>query len=338
MKPKTMILMVVAVVCGLGASYMTSRLLAERDDHAEPEIPKVTLLVAKKNLDMHVPLRTKPEDYFVEKQFVKDDAPKDGFTKDDMAKLKNKWMKRALRKGDAVTPEDLMDNPRGLATLAPGMRAVGIRVRVEDIAGGFASLPGSHVDIIWTVREGGTGQTVAKLLLEDVIVLAADTSDRPGEQTAMVASVVTVALSPEDALKVAQAMDTGALRLTLRNIEDKGSTSVQPKRDEALRDEEPKVALRTPELPGRPEMPEHVEPAPAKQEAQPAHKPKVAKLPEGIRKFTVRVVNASETKVYHYWLDSNDNVVPEPEMDAQNSPAAPNGSFAPSGKFDAKKF
>ncbi len=30
MKPKTMILMVVAVVCGLGASYMTSRLLADR--------------------------------------------------------------------------------------------------------------------------------------------------------------------------------------------------------------------------------------------------------------------------------------------------------------------
>jgi len=28
MKPKTMILMAVAVVCGLGASFMTSRLLA----------------------------------------------------------------------------------------------------------------------------------------------------------------------------------------------------------------------------------------------------------------------------------------------------------------------
>ena len=30
MKPKTMILMVVAVVCGLAASYMTSRLLADK--------------------------------------------------------------------------------------------------------------------------------------------------------------------------------------------------------------------------------------------------------------------------------------------------------------------
>ena len=31
MKPKTMILMGLAIVCGLGASYMTSRLLAERN-------------------------------------------------------------------------------------------------------------------------------------------------------------------------------------------------------------------------------------------------------------------------------------------------------------------
>src|SRR5438309_2345178 len=52
MKPKTMILMVVAVVCGLGASYMTSRLLAEREDQkqAPPEVivqqvPKVNVLV-----------------------------------------------------------------------------------------------------------------------------------------------------------------------------------------------------------------------------------------------------------------------------------------------------
>ena len=48
MKPKTMILMVVAIVCGLGASYMTSRLLAERGEAPAAEQKKVTVLVAKK--------------------------------------------------------------------------------------------------------------------------------------------------------------------------------------------------------------------------------------------------------------------------------------------------
>ena len=35
MKPKTLILMVVAVTCGLGASYMTSRLLAKTKSPAD---------------------------------------------------------------------------------------------------------------------------------------------------------------------------------------------------------------------------------------------------------------------------------------------------------------
>ena len=66
MKPKTLILMVVAIVCGLGASYMTSRLLAERGDAPPPEQPKVTVLVAKKTLDMGTFVKNPPE-VFVEK-------------------------------------------------------------------------------------------------------------------------------------------------------------------------------------------------------------------------------------------------------------------------------
>ena len=59
MKPKTMILMVVAIGCGLGASYMTSRLLAERGQHQE--IRTVTVMVAKKNLEMGTSLKTAAE-------------------------------------------------------------------------------------------------------------------------------------------------------------------------------------------------------------------------------------------------------------------------------------
>ena len=41
-------LMGVAIACGLGASYMTSRLLAERQSDDEP---KITVLVARKALN-----------------------------------------------------------------------------------------------------------------------------------------------------------------------------------------------------------------------------------------------------------------------------------------------
>ena len=49
MKPKAMILMGLAIVCGLGASYMTSRLLAERQPQEEE---KVEILVARRNLSV----------------------------------------------------------------------------------------------------------------------------------------------------------------------------------------------------------------------------------------------------------------------------------------------
>ena len=71
MKPKTMILMVVAVSCGLGASYMTSRLLADRDHQVE----KVTILVAKKALNMGDTIKA-PDDWFIEKEVPKGEEPR----------------------------------------------------------------------------------------------------------------------------------------------------------------------------------------------------------------------------------------------------------------------
>ena len=52
MKPKTMILMVVAVGCGLAASYMTSQSLVERINPPEEQQEKIKILVAKPNLEM----------------------------------------------------------------------------------------------------------------------------------------------------------------------------------------------------------------------------------------------------------------------------------------------
>jgi len=49
MKSKTMILMVVAVVCGLVASYLTSQLIAQKNK-------KVQLVVARKAISQWTPI------------------------------------------------------------------------------------------------------------------------------------------------------------------------------------------------------------------------------------------------------------------------------------------
>jgi pilus assembly protein CpaB len=217
MKPKTLILMVVAIVCGLGASYMTSRLLAERG--SEEETAKVSVLVAKKHLDMGTHLKT-PAELFEQKVFIRGQEPKTGLSSLDA--VKGKFLRRSLRKGDFIAGEDLADEFSQLP-IPPGMRAVGIRVNNDSSAAGWASLPGSRVDIVSTIRRTGDDDgAYSEILLQNVLVLAADGNrGRDGEASgAMPANVVTVALDPKDALKVDLASQMGSLRLILRNPAD----------------------------------------------------------------------------------------------------------------------
>jgi len=219
MKPKTMILMVVAVVCGLAASYMTSRLLAERSGPDDQK--KVTILVARKNLERGVGIKS-PHDMFQEKLVTEENAPQGFIASFD--ELKGRVLHRSLRKDDFVTGADLLNEKDTIMDnmLANGYQAVGIRVNVESIAGGFASLPLSRVDIYATVRRGDDKSSFTKLILQNVLVLAADTHiNRPDDgKPAIVATTVTVALKPVDILKVNLVKEFGPLALALRKFGD----------------------------------------------------------------------------------------------------------------------
>jgi Flp pilus assembly protein CpaB len=278
----------------------------------------VKLLVTKSNLAMHFALRAKPEDYFTEKEFVKDDAPKDALTKADADKLKGKFLKRSLRKGDHITNDDLIEGNPNLKNLSNGMRAVGIRVSPEQVASGFACVPGSHVDIHWTRRVSTDKDTFTKILLKDVIVLAADlASERNEGGTAMLANVVTVALNDDDVMKLNLAAQLGSFVLVLRNLDDKSTTdngtltveqllksdSVAPKQLDP-----PVVADATP--PEKYERPDNLSNRGTDLPKAEAVKPVLPKL----KKMTVSVRNNTEIQTRHYWIDENDNIVTNPQQ------------------------
>jgi pilus assembly protein CpaB len=321
MKPKTFILMVVAVVCGLGASYMTSRLLAERNvGDVEPE--KVMVLVAKKNLDMGLPIK-KIDEMFQEKPFLKGEEPKNAIT--NREQMKNRVLKRSLRAGDFVTPDDLLgEGQSGIAAALPaGFRAVGLRVNLESIAGGFASLPHSRVDIISTIRKGDDKRSFSRILLEDVLVLAADTNTvRDENGRAMPASVVTVALKPEDALKVAMTRELGTLSLVLRKFNDKSKAerdrltvaqilSGGLAKGEVDDGDEPEVKLPPPKIEPQPE----------------------AKKEDLGRLHKLRIIEGDKERVVNYLVPENGNVNP-PEVQrseprSENPPASKEEDTAP---------
>jgi pilus assembly protein CpaB len=220
MKPKTLVLMGVAIACGLGASYMTSRLLAERNSDDEP---KISVLVAKKNLNFGDTVRV-PEELFQEKKFTRGEEPPGAIEK--LEELKNRILKRPLRPGDHVTQEDLIGDGDGNQMnvfLPKDHRAVGVRVNVETGAFGFACAPLSRVDVIGTFRRGDDKSTFSRVLLENVLVLAADDKTKRDENgKPMPSQVVTLALKAEDALKVRLAGEMGTLSLMLRKINETG--------------------------------------------------------------------------------------------------------------------
>jgi Flp pilus assembly protein CpaB len=256
MKPKTMILMGLAIVCGLGASYMTSRLLAERQPQEEE---RVEILVAKKNLSVGERI-TNPDDFFEKKAVVKNDEPPDAVKDPDA--VKGKVMRVSRMRGDHVTPANLLDKNR--LDIPDGHQAVGLPVNLLTTAHGLASLPNSRVDVILTVR-GDVNTTFTKVVIENALVLAADGRVSPDGELIAPASVVTLALMEQDRLIALAAKEMGTLTLSLRKLDDSTRAKVDSIDGRRIlrgshKDEEPKPVVVEAPTPPKNETPKPEEP------------------------------------------------------------------------------
>jgi pilus assembly protein CpaB len=117
----------------------------------------------------------------------------------------------------------------GLTVKIPeGMRATS--VRSDEIVGvaGFL-FPGSHVDVLATLRSDAVPQPETQVVLQDVEVLTAGQKiePEPGGKAETV-GVVTLLLTPEDAQKVVLASTQGSIHFVLRNGADRGRVDAVP--------------------------------------------------------------------------------------------------------------
>lgn len=111
------------------------------------------------------------------------------------------------------------------AVISTGKRA--ITVRVNDVVGvaGFA-LPGSYVDVILSTRtdhngnEGNDGPTIAKIVLENILVLAAGDEAARDDTRPRPVKAVTLEVTPSQAEAIDLARSVGQLSLVLRNQVD----------------------------------------------------------------------------------------------------------------------
>jgi pilus assembly protein CpaB len=133
----------------------------------------------------------------------------------------------AIFNGETIVPGRLapVGTGAGLETkIPPGQRAMA--VRINDVAGISGLLqPNSRVDVLVTIHDDEhSDKQVAKLFMSNMLVLSVGTEvQRDTQGKPINATTVTLAVTPEEAERLAIAMNTGAIQLVLRGYGDPDS-------------------------------------------------------------------------------------------------------------------
>jgi len=136
-----------------------------------------------------------------------------------------------IGQGEFILPLKLAGENAGsglTATIPQGMRAVSVRVSDISSVGGFVQ-PGTRVDVLMTGNPGGTAEAQTITVLKNVAVLAngmnLDHNVLRGDSPQN-APIITLAVSPDDAERLAMATAQGHIQLALRNPMDTGQSDV----------------------------------------------------------------------------------------------------------------
>jgi pilus assembly protein CpaB len=215
---RAMTFTVIALVAGVSVAAVLKSYVDRHSSSGPPmagvvvatmDLPQATTLLAEHLTITPWPAGAQPEGTFAD--------PKD---------LVGRVLLTKVVKNEAVLSTKLASREAGsgLASLLPeNMRAAA--VRVDDVVGvaGFIH-PDDHVDVIVTMHPEKGGETLSRVILQNVRVLAVGQQlgiDDQKRNQAMPVTVATLLVSTEESEMLALASAQGRLLLTLRPWADK---------------------------------------------------------------------------------------------------------------------
>lgn len=214
MKNKNMVLMGVAIGCGLVAAFLVAKLGANT---GAPKQDMVDVIVAKKD----IPIGTLMEEKDFNELLTTTALPRAAIPPDvivDPMMLKGKRAARTLRTGNYFAPNDV--STKAGVTLPAGMQSFSIRMDAVRAVTGFV-FPGDRVDILaMLATKKDPNKKFSARILVNMLVTAVDIQDRRpegGGAANPTISAVTLAVTPMQAklLHTAEA-GGGDMRLVLR--------------------------------------------------------------------------------------------------------------------------
>ena len=225
MRPKSLLLLALALGCGLVASIGIDQYLSARSDGPQvAEEGSVLVLVAAADIRQGAIVA---EDHVALEQWPEDRIPNGAIT--DPATAIGRSVKQKVYKGEPLLQLKLAEpGARALAGLIPsGMRAFTVKVDPQTGVAGFVA-PNDHVDVVLTLaRSSAINEPLARTILRNVLVWAVDqTIDKDvDDPDATPAQVITLLVEPQQVNTLALASGLGSLRLTLRNHVDETSVT-----------------------------------------------------------------------------------------------------------------
>jgi pilus assembly protein CpaB len=214
MNGRSIIVLVLAVLFGLGAMLLTRQWLSPATAKKAEETQEV--LVAAR--DFKEEERLKPE-MVSTKRMTKSAVPPGAFS--SFKDVEERWVKTTMLEGDVLIEKKLgpKGTPPGLvANIPKGMRAFAIDVTEQSGVSGFI-LPGHRVDIV-RFEGSDKNELRGETILQNVLVLAAgQVFTRPDEKSVQ-SRTVTLALTPDEVDILAAARAKGTLSLSLRGVND----------------------------------------------------------------------------------------------------------------------
>lgn len=211
MKQKNLVLMGVAVACGLVAAILTAKM------GGDTKVETIPLIVAKKDLTTGTAFtKENIEDLTMTADYPKNAIPPEALPKivTDKQVLIGKRLSRATHANEYFNIADVGNKTQIL--FEPGKDIMSLPMTAAKAASGFVG-PGSRVDIVCSVMEGTKREVLT--LLPDMHVLAVDGhQDLTQVQTFPDMRMVSFAVDQKQALLIALANQRNAnLELLLRH-------------------------------------------------------------------------------------------------------------------------
>jgi len=219
-RTRIIIVVVVGVLLALFASIGTYRFLSQKGRMAEEaRLQTVGVVVAAADIPFG---STIGPDQVVLSAWPKDRYPKDVLS--DVKAAVGRVVRREFARGEPIVESKLLTTSKNVGMLSLriplGMRAFTVRVNEAVGVGGFL-MPDARVDVLLTTTSSDQRATqMSKIILEDIRVLAVGQTIDQKDSKPISVGTVTLAVTPEDAEKLALASNDGKIHLVLRNFAD----------------------------------------------------------------------------------------------------------------------